>query len=115
MRLCVAVCRRYLDMEPNRTSLFVPPAPPNGVTSPDAPVPAHRLSSLGPAPTGVGACLPVGPSARTIWRNTPRLLTVEGNSTFYALPSSAAGARWRDETPEHFRFCFKFPSDLTHR
>lgn len=41
--------------------------------------------------------------------------TVEGNSTFYALPSSAAVARWRDETPEHFRFCFKFPSDITHR
>ncbi len=41
--------------------------------------------------------------------------TVEGNSTFYALPSSAAVARWRDETPTHFRFCFKFPSDITHR
>ncbi len=41
--------------------------------------------------------------------------TVEGNSTFYGLPSSAAVARWRDETPDHFRFCFKFPSDITHR
>lgn len=41
--------------------------------------------------------------------------TVEGNSTFYALPSAAAVARWRDETPESFRFCFKFPSDITHR
>jgi uncharacterized protein YecE (DUF72 family) len=40
---------------------------------------------------------------------------VEGNSTFYALPSSAAVARWRDETPTHFRFCFKFPSEITHR
>lgn len=40
---------------------------------------------------------------------------VEGNSTFYALPSSAAVARWRDETPEQFRFCFKFPSEITHR
>jgi uncharacterized protein YecE (DUF72 family) len=41
--------------------------------------------------------------------------TVEGNSTFYALPSATAVARWRDETPEHFRFCFKFPSEITHR
>jgi uncharacterized protein YecE (DUF72 family) len=41
--------------------------------------------------------------------------TVEGNSTFYALPSATAVARWRDETPEHFRFCFKFPGDITHR
>lgn len=40
---------------------------------------------------------------------------VEGNSTFYALPSSAAVARWRDETPESFRFCFKFPSHISHR
>jgi uncharacterized protein YecE (DUF72 family) len=41
--------------------------------------------------------------------------TVEGNSSFYALPSVAAVARWRAETPEHFRFCFKFPSEITHR
>lgn len=40
---------------------------------------------------------------------------VEGNSTFYALPSATAVTRWRDETPESFRFCFKFPSDITHR
>ncbi len=41
--------------------------------------------------------------------------TVEGNSTFYALPSPAAVARWRAETPPDFRFCFKFPSEITHR
>lgn len=41
--------------------------------------------------------------------------TVEGNSTFYALPSAAAVQRWREETPAHFRFCFKFPSEITHR
>lgn len=40
---------------------------------------------------------------------------VEGNSTFYALPSSSAVCRWRDETPESFRFCFKFPSEISHR
>jgi len=41
--------------------------------------------------------------------------TVEGNSTFYGLPSPAAIARWRAETPQDFRFCFKFPSEITHR
>lgn len=41
--------------------------------------------------------------------------TVEGNSTFYALPSAAAVSRWAQETPESFRFCFKFPSEITHR
>lgn len=41
--------------------------------------------------------------------------TVEGNSSFYALPTEAAVLRWRDETPADFRFCFKFPQDITHR
>lgn len=41
--------------------------------------------------------------------------TVEGNSSFYALPTSAAVSRWGAETPADFRFCFKFPSEITHR
>lgn len=41
--------------------------------------------------------------------------TVEGNSSFYALPTEAAVLRWREETPADFRFCFKFPQDITHR
>lgn len=41
--------------------------------------------------------------------------TVEGSSSFYALPSAAAIARWSAQTPADFRFCFKFPSEITHR
>ncbi len=41
--------------------------------------------------------------------------TVEGSSSFYALPSAAAVARWRSQTPPDFRFCFKFPSEITHQ
>lgn len=40
--------------------------------------------------------------------------TVEGNTTFYHLPSDNAVARWRDDTPESFRFCFKLPRRITH-
>ncbi len=40
--------------------------------------------------------------------------TVEGNTTFYGLPSEATVARWRAETPEGFRFCFKFPRAISH-
>lgn len=40
---------------------------------------------------------------------------VEGNTTFYALPKQEAVMRWRDMTPESFRFCFKFPSDISHK
>ncbi len=40
--------------------------------------------------------------------------TVEGNTTFYALPSIDTVARWRDQVPDDFRFCFKFPRTITH-
>lgn len=40
---------------------------------------------------------------------------VEGNTTFYALPKAEVVLRWRDMTHDDFRFCFKFPSDISHK
>jgi uncharacterized protein YecE (DUF72 family) len=40
--------------------------------------------------------------------------TVEGNTTFYALPTPDMVARWRDQVGSEFRFCFKFPRAITH-
>jgi len=40
--------------------------------------------------------------------------TVEGNTTFYALPQPETVLRWRDQTPSTFRFCFKFPRTISH-
>ncbi|MFC3395792.1 DUF72 domain-containing protein [Brenneria rubrifaciens] len=40
---------------------------------------------------------------------------VEGNTTFYALPSRDLVMRWRDMTHDDFRFCFKFPSAISHQ
>jgi len=40
--------------------------------------------------------------------------TVEGNTTFYALPAPEIVARWREQVPDQFRFCFKFPRTITH-
>ncbi len=40
---------------------------------------------------------------------------VEGNTTFYALPKLEIVQRWRDMTGDDFRFCFKFPSDISHK
>lgn len=40
---------------------------------------------------------------------------VEGNTTFYALPSAEVVLRWRDMTHDDFRFCFKFPSAISHQ
>lgn len=43
-----------------------------------------------------------------------RLTAVEGNTTFYAMPSPETVARWAQETPAEFRFCPKFPKWVTH-
>ncbi len=40
---------------------------------------------------------------------------VEGNTTFYALPRPEIVLRWRDMTPDSFRFCFKFPATISHQ
>ncbi len=43
-----------------------------------------------------------------------QLNAVEGNTTFYAVPSADTVARWRQETPETFRFCPKIPRSISH-
>lgn len=43
-----------------------------------------------------------------------RLTTVEGNTTFYAVPDSSTLARWAAEMPETFRFCPKLPRTISH-
>lgn len=40
--------------------------------------------------------------------------TVEGNSTFYALPSRETIKRWADSVPTGFRFALKFPKTISH-
>jgi len=39
---------------------------------------------------------------------------VEGNTTFYNVPTPEVVERWRADTPDSFRFCFKFPRLITH-
>lgn len=38
----------------------------------------------------------------------------EANPTFYGLPARETVARWAEEAPAGFRFCFKFPRAITH-
>ncbi len=35
--------------------------------------------------------------------------------TFYGLPSEKAVTKWYRETPDSFRFCFKFRQEISHR
>lgn len=39
---------------------------------------------------------------------------VEGNTTFYAVPSAATIERWAKQAPPGFRFAFKVPRTITH-
>lgn len=39
---------------------------------------------------------------------------VEGNTTFYALPSESTVTNWSSQAPPWFRFCFKFGKEITH-
>lgn len=41
--------------------------------------------------------------------------TVEGNTSFYGVPSAESVKRWAEATPPSFRFCFKMPQEVTHR
>ncbi|MEM9149777.1 MAG: DUF72 domain-containing protein [Cyanobacteria bacterium P01_F01_bin.3] len=43
-----------------------------------------------------------------------RMLTVEGNTTFYSVPSAEMVQRWAGHTPSEFRFCPKLPRAVTH-
>lgn len=40
--------------------------------------------------------------------------TVEVDSTFYAIPTSATAESWYRKTPENFTFSLKMPQEITH-
>ena len=43
-----------------------------------------------------------------------RLTTIEGNTTFYAVPAQKTVDTWVAETPPGFRFCPKVPKAISH-
>ncbi|HLO31504.1 MAG TPA: DUF72 domain-containing protein [Anaerolineales bacterium] len=45
---------------------------------------------------------------------TRRLTTVEGNTTFYAVPAQKTLEGWIEEMPPTFRFCPKVPKAISH-
>lgn len=63
----------------------------------------------------VGELFPPGSRSADFLRlYSRRLSTVEGNTTFYAVPGPDVVARWAAETPAGFRFCFKLPREVSH-
>ena len=65
--------------------------------------------------TWVGRLFPTGTRPTEFLERYAQVFnTVEGNTTFYALPARDAVERWRDQVPDEFRFCFKFPREVSH-
>ena len=63
----------------------------------------------------VGTFYPPKTSSKDYLRSySDRLLTVEGNTTFYSVPILAMIERWRLETPPGFSFMPKFPRSISH-
>ncbi|HEY5921365.1 MAG TPA: DUF72 domain-containing protein [Kofleriaceae bacterium] len=63
----------------------------------------------------IGRLFPAGTKATDFLPRYAEVFnTVEGNTTFYALPTPDTVARWREQVPDTFRFCFKFPRTITH-
>lgn len=63
----------------------------------------------------VGPFLPEGTAPRDMLRlYARRFPTVEGNSVFYGIPTATTLQGWARQTPETFRFCPKFPRDISH-
>ena len=44
-----------------------------------------------------------------------RFTTVEGNTTFYAIPSAETIEKWVEQTPLGFKFCPKLHRQITHQ
>ncbi len=63
----------------------------------------------------VGNFYPEGTKpAEYLYEYTRRLTTVEGNTTFYAVPAQKTLEQWAAVMPETFRFCPKVPKAISH-
>ena len=63
----------------------------------------------------VGNFYPAGTKSSDYLREyAKRVTTIEGNTTFYAVPSMETLEKWVADTPETFRFCPKVPKAISH-
>ena len=65
-------------------------------------------------PPWVGRFLSPGNRGRELEEYARWCTAVEGNTTFYAVPSERTIARWVEQAPVDFRFAFKVPRHVTH-
>ena len=53
-------------------------------------------------------------SANSLAVYSQHFSSVEGNHSFYGLPSVSSVQQWAEQTPDGFEFCFKFPRSISH-
>ncbi|MEM7553724.1 MAG: DUF72 domain-containing protein [Cyanobacteria bacterium P01_A01_bin.84] len=64
----------------------------------------------------VGEFYPPGTRASDFLKlYSDRFSTVEGNTTFYAVPKPDTVTRWTQQTSPNFQFCLKLPKSITHQ
>ncbi|MES2855929.1 MAG: DUF72 domain-containing protein [Bdellovibrionota bacterium] len=64
----------------------------------------------------IGKVYPIGTQAKDFLHHYSRQFnSIELNSTHYSLPDPATIERWRDATPNGFKFNVKMLQDITHR
>ena len=54
------------------------------------------------------------PKSEWLSQYSRKFNTVEGNTTFYGIPTLDSIRRWIDQTPDGFRFALKFPKAISH-
>ena len=63
----------------------------------------------------IGSLYPPGTNSQSYLKEYSSIFnTVEGNTTFYALPSVETVQSWLNQAQAGFRFCFKLPKTVTH-
>ena len=63
----------------------------------------------------IGSLFPKGANSKNFLQHYSSVFnTVEGNTTFYALPGEDTVASWKQQAQQGFRFCFKLPRKITH-
>ncbi|WP_339672486.1 DUF72 domain-containing protein [Dasania marina] len=63
----------------------------------------------------LGSLYPAGSNSQNYLQHYSTVFnTVEGNTTFYALPSVATVDSWLRQAQPGFKFCFKLPKTITH-
>jgi uncharacterized protein YecE (DUF72 family) len=84
-------------------------------------------SQTAPARIGVGAPVwgvkgwegkvyPLGTDTKEfLFHYSRQFNSIELNTTHYRIPDSETIRRWREATPEGFRFCPKFPQSISHQ